>query len=434
MRIEKLASAFGLFCLTNFCWLAEAQQLEYQYLEEKIASVVDPLVDEQLIPGFYLSIHKDGQKIIERIRGYADEEEGLVPSENTLYAIASMTKPLTALAILHLIENSDVSLDASLSEYLPEFSDMLVAEGGSYDSQLRAAKVPITIRQLLTHTSGFTYSSDITGVGDIADTYNSLRLLTLEANSFSRWGSLHDHVIKLAELPLVAEPGEKFTYSVSYDVLSRLLEVITGQEFGTYMEENIFSKLGMQDTHFIVPEKKKVRLSRLYSPRTRTYQIPGKPVMYQESDLLEKAEKNFGLTHSFSSGGTGLLTTAADYSKFLSFLIYRGAGFDLKLSQRSFDLMLKDQTSDTLGINMLTESLGRQTKETVLSYGLGIKLVQKPEPSKKLEYDFLFWSGAFNTHFWLDPDKKTFGIFMTQFNPTRYPVAEKIDELLDNHF
>ncbi len=434
MRIEKLVSALSLLCITTLCWSAETDKLEYHYLGEEIASVVDPLVDQQLIPGFYLSIHKDGQKIIERVRGYSDEEEELVPSENTLYSIASMTKPLTALAVFQLLETTDLTLDSELAEYIPEFSDMLVADGGSYDSQLRVAEEPITVRHLLTHTSGFTYSSDITGVGDIADTYNSLRLLTLESNSISRWGSLHDHLMKLSELPLVAEPGTKFTYSVSYDVLSRLIEIISGREFGKYMEQEIFLKLGMTDTHFKVPENKLARLSRLYSPRTRTYQIPGKPVMYQESDILGKEDKNFGLTHSFSSGGTGLLTTAADYSRFLAFLIDRGQGSRLKISKDSFDLLLKDQTSAEFGINMLTESFGQQTKETVLSYGLGIKLTENLSSGSNFDHDYLFWSGAFNTHFWLDPEKKIFGIFMTQFTPTRYLVVEKIDDLLDNHF
>ncbi len=434
MRIEKFLSALGLVYATTFCWTAQADGSKYHSLEKEIALIVDPLVDERLIPGFYLSIYKDGKKIVERIRGYADEREELVPSENTLYSIASMTKPLTAIAVFQLLESTDLTLDSLLAEYIPEFSDMLVAEGGSYDSQLRVAEGPVTVRQLLTHTSGFTYSSDITGVGDIADTYNNLRLLTLESNSVSKWGSLHDQLMKLSELPLVAEPGRKFTYSVSYDVLSRLIEIVSGQEFGQYMEENIFSKLGMKDTHFKIPDEKKGRLSRLYSPRTRTYQIPGKPAMYQESDLLGKADKNFGLTHSFSSGGTGLLTSAADYSKFLAFLIDRGQASDLKLSQASFDLILRDQTSAEFGINMLAESFGQQTKETVLSYGLGIKLTENLSSGSDFGPDYLFWSGAFNTHFWLDPEKKIFGIFMTQFTPTRYLVSEKIDDLLDNHF
>lgn len=407
----------------------QAVQYDIAGLEKDVREVLEPLTDQKLISGYFLSIRRYGEPLLDLSEGFADDESKLRPSPNTLYAVASMTKPLTALAAIKLVSEGRLRLEDPVAKYLNEFSNPLVALGGSYDNQLEAAEGPMLVRQLLTHTSGLTYSSDITGMGDVARAYKELKILTLDSNALSQWGDLSGHLSQLAELPLVAHPGQEFNYSVSYDVLSAVIEKVTEEPFDQFMYREIFEPLGMVNSYFFVPEEQKKNLATLYAPLIRTFQIPGTPKMYQRSNLLPKRLKNFGLELAFASGGTSLVTTADDYQKFLSFLM--GSGDPLGLDQESLNLLLEDQTAEEYGYEMMVKSMGGQAINRTMSLGLGIKYDSSPDSGRT--YDYHFWGGAYNTAFWFDKETGISGVFMTQLFPTRYTVTDKIDSVIDKY-
>lgn len=411
--------------------LAEPPAAISEKLESEYSKILNPLVEKKLIPGYYFALYQAGEKIFEKAEGVADDLSGLEPSEQTLFAIASMTKPITTLGILHLIEQSEMKLLDPVSKYLPEFSQMLVAPGGSYDSQLQPAGREITIFDLLTHTSGMTYTSGITGVGDIADAYRDLEIFTLEAKVSSSSGDLAGHTRKLAELPLVSQPGEKFIYSVGVDVAGRIIEVASGLSLRDYLRENILLPLGMTDTDFIINPKDIDRLARLYSPLTRTYQIPGVPKMYQQTNLIPNRLKNFGIEAQMYSGGAGLISTSSDYAKLLKFLLQRSEDNLLGLSQKTFDLMLTDQLGDFLGQNLMVEVMGATATDQVFSVGLGISLEDGELDPNKKPYDYLYWAGAYNTQFWIDQRSQVFGIFMSQIFPPMFRLTPELEEVAD---
>ena len=399
-------------------------------METEYAKILDPLISNRLIPGYYLAVFKNGDKVIEKADGLADEEISLVPSGNTLYAIASMTKPLTALAMLKLIETSEIQLYDPIERYLPSFEGMLVAVAGSYETELQPVNRSITIFDLLTHTSGLTYSSGITGVGDISDTYESLEIFSLRASSISVLGDLKQHVGRLSELPLVEQPGTVFTYSVGPDVAGRIIEIVSGKTFRQYLKASILEPLEMFDTDFLVKKTDYGRLARLYSPLKRTYQVPGTPKMYQRANLLDSHLKNFGIETQMTSGGSGLISTANDFAKFMNFLLQKSSDNPLGLSQESFDLMLNDQLGKRLGPDLMLDSLGEGASNQVFSLGLGIALEDNNEEA--FDYDYLHWSGAHNTLFCIDPDNKVSGIFMTQIFPPIFGLLPELEQVADN--
>ena len=398
-------------------------------LEKDIREILDPLSGQKLISGYFLSIRRNGEPLLDISEGFADDDSELKPNSNTLYAVASMTKPLTALAAVKLVSEGRLRLEDPVAKYLNDFSNPLVALGGSYDSQLEMAEGPMLVRQLLTHTSGLTYSSDITGIGDVARAYKELKILTLDSNALSQWGDLSGHLSQLAELPLVAHPGREFNYSVSYDVLSAVIEKVTEEPFDQFMYREIFEPLGMMSSYFLVPQEQKKNLATLYAPLIRTFQIPGTPKMYQRSNLLPKKLKNFGLELAFASGGTSLVTTADDYQKFLAFLM--GSGDPLDLDQESLNLLLEDQTAEEYGYEMMAKSLGGQAINRTMSLGMGIKYDSLPDGRRI--YDYHFWGGSYNTAFWFDRETGISGVFMTQLYPTRYTVTDKIDSVIDKY-
>ena len=408
----------------------EGGQKSHTEFEREIRQVVDPLVDQRLISGYFLSIHRFGEPILEISNGSADDELSLAPGQDVLYAVASMTKPVTALAIVQLIDKGRLSLEDPLSKYIPQFENMLVAEGGSYDSQLEPARSPILIKHLLTHTSGLTYSSTITGVGDVANAYKDLGLFT--ADSSSAEVDLKTQLDRLAELPLVAHPGTSYNYSVSYDVLTFVIEEVSGESFDRYMSKNIFEPLRMSDSHFFLPQEKLDRLSRLYAPLTRTFQIPGTPKMYQKSDFIEKGAKNYGENARFPTGGASLLTTGRDYQKFVSFLMRPNEFPAVDISRDAIALMLNDQVASGFGYNLMVDAMGPQAGNRTMSYGLGLKYQENSEGSP--DYDYHFWGGAFNTRFWFDIETGISGVFLTQLFPTRYDVTGRLDEVADKFF
>ena len=224
---------------------------------------------------------------------------------------------------------------------------------------------------------------------------------------------------------------EQFVYSVGVDVAGRIIEVASGLTLREYLRKNILLPLGMTDTDFVIDPKDSDRLARLYSPLTRTYQIPGVPKMYQQTNLIPDRLKNFGIEAEMYSGGAGLISTAADYAKLLNFLSKRSDDNPLRLSQQTFNLMLTDQLGDSLGQNLMVAGMGPTASNQVFSIGLGISLEGgELNPSKK-PYDYLYWAGAYNTQFWIDQHNEVFGIFMSQIFPPMFRLTPELEDVAD---
>ena len=389
-------------------------------------SILNPLIADRRLPGYYVAVFKNGQKEFEQSEGLADEKNRVAPDGMTLYAIESMTEPLTAAAIMLLVESGQLALDEPLSKYLPEFEAMKVAVNGSLSSDLIPAHQQITIRHLISHSSGLTeakrFSSNMTEVQNL---YRQEGLFRRN----SSLGSLADHVKALAKIPLVFHPGARKAESISYDVLARVVEIVTGESFPEFLSEAVLEPLAMGDTHFIVPEAKRARVAAMYEPVVWGYNVPGKPKMYRAS-VLSTNNSAFSKkkSNSFIGGSSGLMSTGDDYAKFLSFLLGSNGNTDLILSLPSRKVILRGFRNTNEDLALVTKEIA--SRESPQSDG--------PEPgfaaSDAKPSTFSYKNSRFNTSFWIDMETRIAGVFMTQLSPLQFELAPALKEAADRNF
>jgi len=370
-----------------------------------IRSVMNRHVAEKRIPGAFGLIARRGKIAYQEAFGMADVEAGKPMQPDTIHRIYSMTKPITSVAVMILYEEGKFQLNAPVAKYLPEFGKMQVGieekdpQDGKPVLKTEPAKRPITVHDLLRHTAGLTY-------GFFGDTlvdreYRKARILS-EVN-------LADFVTHLSRLPLLHEPGTRWNYSVSVDVLGRLVEVLSGKSFDQFLQERIFNPLGMRDTGFYVPANKKERFAKLYSP-TKDGKIQPATICATRQECTEKfpdAVPSFLEPPTLPSGGGGLVSTAADYLRFCQMLLNQGQ-YDGKrlLSRKTVQLL----SSDNLG--------SIPSARPGYGFGLGFAVSKAPGESGMMgsvgEYN---WGGAAGTRFWIDPQEELIGIFMIQILP-----------------
>jgi CubicO group peptidase (beta-lactamase class C family) len=411
-------NATGIYADTNF--------------ENEITKILEPLISKRKIPGYYLAVFKGGVKVLEKSEGYADDKTKLVPQAETLYALDSMIRPLTASALMVLVESGELSLNDPVTKFLPSFGKIKVADSGSLIEPLVLAEREITLLDLLTHTSGLTYgaakSSNQTKNNDVSKLYEKNGVFT----QYSEIGELSLHIKALSKLPLIAQPGEKFNLSVGYDVISRVIEIASGLTFESFLAQRVLLPLEMTDTHFVVPPEKMHRLARMYSPAFWGFNVPGTPKMYQNSGLTSSDYKNVGIKKPTRiSGGTGLISTPHDYSKFLNFLLQRKHKNSREFSQSTFDLMLTDQ----LQIN-LSEPREQILNEPGFSFSLGMAIKNKSNSksvsaNEEMQVDYLYGQSDYDTQFWIDPANEVFGLFMVQIFPANYPLVAQLENVAD---
>lgn len=402
----------------------------------KITGKFEELYQEGRIPNYVMGVYSGANNIYLAQNGHTSITGGEKVDENTIYWLASMTKPVVSTAIMRLVEEGKLSLDDPLSKYFPEYADMLVAPGGSYNATLEPAKTPITLRHLITHTAGLTYSPAVSGVGDVAEQYDEFNAMgcirITSAGADREIVSLEEEAIFLAQLPLIDHPGESWNYSVSVDVLGAVIERVTGKRLGDYLDELIFSPLGMTNTGFEIPPEKASNSADMYSTATPAQQaslsydgdIPWKLVPNSNWDFKAYERK-------CDSGGGGLFSSVEDYAKYLTMIANDGElnGYRV-LSKESIDEHLKDQTSQ-----LMPEAFRRGFGEDASSYmkfsaGFGRKL-DVDQVSGIETVDYYFWGGAANTFFWLDKENKTVGVFATQLVPSLYNINNDIESIVD---
>lgn len=393
---------------------------------EAITALVDNLYEDGLIPNYVVDIQRRGETIYHAERGRTTLGTGSPVNSDTIYAIASMTKPIVSTAILRLIQEGRIQLDDPLMKFLPEFESMLVAPGGSLSSTFEEASGPITIRHLLTHTSGFTYPPAVLGVGDVAEQYAEIGLVGNGATSIQEFTEL------LAQLPLVAHPGETFNYSVSVDVLGAIIEKITGQRMGDYLDEIIFKPLGMKDTAFEVASDDRVRFARIYAPSTPNNPAPffeADPIKWQISETLyfDRNFEQMGVRGDWDSGGGGLYSTVRDYQTYAAMVANRGELNGVRiLNEDIADIHFQDLMPG-LGLEAFQAAFGDAASSMKFAGGYGIRM--KDDGSG--DPDYYFWGGAANTFFWIDADDGSTGTFFTHVAPIRYNLIDQIEQIVD---
>lgn len=367
---------------------------------ERIGKAVQKDIDDKRIVGAVTLVIRRGQVAWFRAQGMQDREAGKPMRPDTIFRICSMSKPLTTAAVMVLYEEGYFLLGDPISKYLPEFKNpkVLVKPANGGTPYTIPATHEITIRDLLRHTSGLTYGWN----EDLGPLYK-------EANVASGLlpydGTIGDNVERLAKLPLLFNPGERWEYSLSVDVLGRLVEVVSGRSFDEFLRARIFEPLGMKDTYFFPPENKLDRLATAYTyyADKGLNRFPDTPIT--EGSFTYSADYPYRGAKKLFSGGAGLNSTAADYARFCQMMLEGGKLGNVRiLSRKSVELMTHDQ-------------LGKISADQDFGLGFGIEGVKTPlgELGTPGSYS---WGGFFYTAFSIDPKEQMIVIFMGQLHPT----------------
>ncbi len=389
---------------------------------QAITAKLNPIYESGRIPNYVVLLAKKGRIFFSAVRGNIAVDSSIPASENTVYWLASMTKPVVSTVIFQMIEEGRLTLDDELNEYFPIFDDLLVAPGGSFESSFEELARPITIRDLLTHTSGFTYGERIIGLGDVATQYDELGVMSPE-------NTMATNIELLAEMPLIAQPGTTFNYSVSTDVLGALLEKIEQKPLGQVLRERIFTRLDMQHSGFLhqnLPPG--AEIARIYGPPS-----PGqRPLGNIEDDgiswRITIAEREKLLTnYKFYSGGGGLWSSAADYLKYLSMIASHGRMDEQQILGKAYVDQQKTNLVPGLELSAFRRNFGEAARLMTFGGGLGIK--NQSEAAK--EVDYFFWGGAANTAFWFDPIDESVGVFLTSHYPGQYNFTDELEDIVD---
>jgi len=375
-------------------------------------------VDEGRLAGFAVAVARRGEVAHFGMYGAKDSETSAPITSDTMYRIYSMTKPVTSIALMILVEQGLLQLTDPVSKFIKSFGETRVWNTGTILKPMTAALTePIRVWHLLTHTSGLTYGFNYADVVD--DMYRRAGFET----GLSYNESLEVVCDKIASLPLVFQPGSSWNYSMATDVVGRIIEVISKMPLDEFLEKNIFAPLGMTDTAFFVPEEKRSRVSSLYR--------------YDEvnhSKIKLDALGNSSLENpKFLSGGGGLISTAGDYFKFIKMLEGRGKSGDVRIvSSRTIDLMTQNHLPNNADISTYGRPIGEEFLYDGLGFGLGFSVVVDQAKTRVACPKGTFaWGGMASTAFWVDPVNEISAMFFTQLIPSGvYPIRQYLRSLV----
>ncbi len=364
---------------------------------QRIDAFLQKAVDQKEIPGAVAIICRNGKIVYQKAFGSADNTTGRAMKTDDVFRIASMSKAITSTAVMMLWEQGLFQLDDPISKYIPEFKnpsvlDSLTMSDTTYTT--KPAGKEITIRHLLTHTSGLGYGV-IDGDARFRAMYKKAGIVDLFTTESVKIG---DNVKKLASLPLHHVPGDKFVYSEGLDVLGYFIEVISGVPFDVYLKTHIFDPLSMNDTYFYLPDAKASRLVRIQTKTDENW--TSFTDNFYDPDYPIKGAK------TFFSGGAGLSSTAKDYATFLQMYLNNGELNGKRLlSRKTIESMMMNQIGDLLGGDKSDQNYG-------LAFGL---LTEKGMAKGGMGSENLFtWGGYFNTNYFADPKEKIIGVIMKQ--------------------
>lgn len=365
----------------------------------EIDDLIMKAIDEKRLPGGTFLLAKNGQIVYNKSFGYRTSKKEKAYQNDDIYRIASMTKAITSVGIMQLYEQGKIDLDDPVYKYIPSFKDQVVLDTFEpSDSSFTTVPVekPVTIRNLLTHTSGIVYGSF--NPGKLMAVYEKYNMNV--GFSHPTW-STEEWIDKLAKVPLAHQPGAKFSYGLSMDVLGRVIEVVSNQALDEYFKQHIFDKAGMTDTYFYLPKEKFDRLVPVYT------KAQGQLITLDEMGMAAQASYPMEGPRNIFAGGGGLTSTAMDYAKFINTLALGGGNI---LGAEA----LKEMSSDQMP-NVITDYKENNTGQ---SFGLGFTVYldseNKKSPKSAGTYE---WSGYFNTKFFIDPKEEMVFVGMTQIVP-----------------
>ena len=391
---------------------ASAAAAEWTFSRARLAridSVLERYVADQRIPGAVLLILRDGRPVHQAVVGWADREAGRRMTADALFRIASQSKALTTVAIKMLVEEGKIGLMDPVSRWIPAYARTVVVSRGDSTRSTVPARRAITIRDLLTHTAGISYGTD----ASVAALYRE-QGLGPEAG-FGWYTADKDEPVcttmeRLATLPFVAQPGERFVYGYATDILGCVVERASGMALDAFLRERITAPLGMRDTRFFIPPGDAARLTAVYASDSSTRAVRAPEGARGQGHYLEGPRRSF-------SGGAGLVSTAADYARFLE-MLRRGGAIDgvRLLAPRTVELMTTDHV-DTTGT-------------AGFAFGLGFQLVERLGSWGMRSVGSWGWGGAYGSSYWVDPKERLTVVFLEQLIPNRTDVQDRVVTLV----
>jgi len=377
----------------------------------RVDSVLKQYVDKNWLAGAVVIVVKDNQVAYYKGHGYADLATKKTMPADAIFRIMSQTNAIISLGIMQLLEQGKFTLDQDIADFIPEFKKPTVIKTfNRSDSGFTTTPATrgITFRDLLTHTSGLDYP-------DIGT--DTMQAIYAKNKIPSGLGYFNENLLAkmkaLAKLPLIHNPGERFTYGLNCDLLGCLIEIISGESLETYCRKNIFEPLGMKDTYFNVPAAKATRLATVYT-EDKDHKI------IEWSPTFRNIDPKYPLIpKTYFSGGAGLSSTAFDYAIFLQMLLNKGSynGKQI-LGRRTVELMLSPQLADHL--------FGDD------NFCLGFALTSKRSANLKMPGEGTFaWGGYFGTTYWADPKEKLICLIMTQQSPnSHWEYGDKLTNII----
>lgn len=386
---------------------------------EAIPEFFNSYLDGGKFSGVSILVAREGKVAQLTHQGNTAFEGGKPLSDETIFRIYSMSKPITSVAVMMLVERGLVMLQDEVTKYFPQFKDLRVfAEGSASNYTTREPDRMMTVHDLMTHQSGLTYDFMLTHPVDALYRKNRVN------GARSEKQDLAELIDKLAEMPLVFSPGTAWNYSVSTDVLGRLIEVVSGQSLDVFLEENIFKPLGMNDTSFTIPDDKLHRLAHNYARDPLSGKI----------SLADSPEKTiYRPGRRFLSGGGGLLSTMSDYYKFCDVMRRHGSTETARiLSRKTVEYMTSNHLPNH---ETLTDRAMGSFSEVAYGgtgFGLGFSVVTEPAYTATVSSRGTFsWGGLASTAFWVDPAEDMTVILMTQLMPSgTYPLRPQLHQLV----
>lgn len=381
----------------------------------RLSGWMDSKIYGDVLPCTVVLVARHGQPCFLAAAGWREAETKAPASTDTIFRIYSMTKPVTSVAAMMLYEEGRFQLDDPLAKFLPEFADMRVWVTGEGEGMTtRPAAGPITIHQLMTHTSGLTYGFLEETPVDALYRDNKIEF---NARAVATTETLETMTARTAAMPLLADPGTRWNYSISTDVLGRLVEVIAGQPLDRFFADRIFTPLGMTDTGFRVPPESIGRFAALYGV--------GEEGGYKRLDGIE--DSHYADDVTLFSGGGGLVSTIGDYFRFTEFLRRKGELDGVRLlGRKTVEFMTSNQLPGDLA--EMGQPVFAETTYEGIGFGLGFSVMLDPAKARIVgspgEHA---WGGAASTAFWIDPVEDMTVIFMTQLLPSSaYPLRREL--------
>ncbi|MEP1257765.1 serine hydrolase domain-containing protein [Algoriphagus sp.] len=397
-KIFSLAVALNLIALAGF---AQDLQKQHQLSEkrlERYEGFLQKEVDEGRIAGAVSLIYKNGEKAHEKSIGYTDLETKAPMKLDQIFYIQSMTKAVITTAFMMLYEEGHFQLNDPLSKYIPEFKDAKVAKDPKLGTAggLEPVKSPIRLHQLMSHTAGLSHGLGSTKVDEEV----------MQGIYYTPHKDIASRVSAYAQLPLISQPGEQWYYSAAPDILARLVEIFSGQTAAEFLQDRLFTPLGMKDTGYNLNEEQQTRMVTLHS--------------YDKEGKLIKAPRQTATSgNTVFAGANALFSTAQDYALFGRMLLnggeWNGTQF---LSPKTIEIMTIDQ------IDGLYKSPGQ-------GFGFGFAVMTDLADANMLGSEGTFyWSGAYCTYFFIDPKEEMVAVLMTQTAPFSGYYEQKMRQMI----